>query len=235
MPWMSDEKYLLMQDTKEKKITARGARHTRTHCGKSGAVKFPSDYLTKKELKAMSGECKTYRLNDPMTWDEFKDMPNDLKISYIQALRAKYDVPDKYIAEMMGVCTKTLSLYLTDLKIGPKVGGGRRHWNKEGFLAWRSGAADAVEPSETPVEEAEEETFDDLVGCEAPVLTPEQAEQVTVKDDSPDCCCSETKILIPEEGELTFKGDAYDILRTIGGILCGAKVKLKVEWEVLEE
>ena len=234
MAWLSDEQYFLMQDTKEKKITARGARHTRTHCGKGGAVKFPSDYLSKKELKAMSGECKSYRLNEPMTWAEFKEMPDDLKVTYIQALRAKYNVPDSYIAEMMGVSVSRLSVYLFDLKLNTGKGrSGRVKWDKEGFLAWRGGATEgAVKHSETPVEEVEPVDAADI--CDDTTLTEEQAEQVIAKDDSPDCCCSETRILIPIEGEMTFKGDSYDILRTIGNILNGAKVKLKVEWELLD-
>ena len=35
----------------------------------------------------MSGECKSYRLNSPMSWDEFKAMPDDIKITYIKLLR----------------------------------------------------------------------------------------------------------------------------------------------------
>ena len=82
MAWMSDEKYELMQDTRDKAITARSARSTRTHCGKGGAVKFPSDNLTKKEREAMNGKCETYRMNDPMTWEQFKAMPDDLKVCW---------------------------------------------------------------------------------------------------------------------------------------------------------
>ena len=62
MAWLPDEQYVLREDTREKAITARSARHTRTHCGKGGAVKFPSDYLSKKELKAMNGETKSYNI-----------------------------------------------------------------------------------------------------------------------------------------------------------------------------
>lgn len=46
MAWYSDEEYAYRQDCKEKAITARSARYKRTHCGKGGAVKFPSDYMT---------------------------------------------------------------------------------------------------------------------------------------------------------------------------------------------
>lgn len=127
MTWMSDERHFLMQDTKEKKVTARSARHTRTHNGKGGPVKFPSDYLTKKELKAMSGECIKYAsLKVPMSWDEFKALPNDLKKEYITSIRDRFDAPDKYIAEMLGVSCHTLGLHLRDIGLG--VGKKWRSW-----------------------------------------------------------------------------------------------------------
>lgn len=62
---MTDERFTFIEDCKDKKRTARGAHNKRTHCGKGGAVMFPSDYLTTKEKKAMNGECKAYRMNDP--------------------------------------------------------------------------------------------------------------------------------------------------------------------------
>lgn len=66
MSRLPDEPLEMIEDSISKKRAAQSARHRRTHCGKSGSVKFPSDYMTKKELKAMNGECKSYRLNDPM-------------------------------------------------------------------------------------------------------------------------------------------------------------------------
>ena len=90
---MTDEKYSYIQDVKDKKVTARSARNKRTHNGKGGSVKFPSDYMTKKEIKAMSGEVKSYRLNKPMTWQEFKAMPHDVQYGYIKLLKSKYSVP----------------------------------------------------------------------------------------------------------------------------------------------
>ena len=90
---MEDEKYVFFQDVREKKVTGYSARKQRSHCGKGGRVKFPSDYLTKKELKNMSGECKSYRMNSPMKWLEFRFMPRDLQIAYIKAIKEKYNPP----------------------------------------------------------------------------------------------------------------------------------------------
>lgn len=216
MAWMSDEQYLLMQDTRDKKITARSARHTKTHCGKSGAVKFPSDYMSKKEIKAMSGECKSYRLNEPMSWDEFKDMPDDLKITYVKALREKFNVPVTAFADMFGISSPVVSSYFKCLGLS-KGRAAERVWNKEGFLAWRSGgSSEAVAPSETPIEEVAD------VG-----------EKIDISKE-----CGETyqtSLLVPEQGELTFRGNIDDILRTIKMVLDGKNVNLHVEWTVMSE
>lgn len=51
---MKDETYLFHSDCRDKKNVARSARNKRTHNGKSGGVKFPSDYMTKKEVGLMT-------------------------------------------------------------------------------------------------------------------------------------------------------------------------------------
>ena len=76
---MKDETYAFISDVKEKGFTARSARHTRTHCGKGGRVRLPSDNLSKKELEKLNGECKSFRLNDPMGRKEVIDTILSLK------------------------------------------------------------------------------------------------------------------------------------------------------------
>ena len=63
---MTDEKFVFVSDVAEKKRTARGSHNKRTHCGRGGTVRFPSDNMTRKELSKMNGEVKSYRMNDPM-------------------------------------------------------------------------------------------------------------------------------------------------------------------------
>ena len=138
MAWYSDEQYEMIKDSREKKSIAASAFKQRSHCGKGGRVKFPSDSMSRKELNAMNGEVKSYRLNDPMSWEEFKSLPDDLKVDYIKALREKFCVPDKYVAEMFGISMGQLGLYLRDLKL--EMVHDIDIWNKESFLAWMSGA-----------------------------------------------------------------------------------------------
>lgn len=129
---MTDEKYTFITDVAEKKRTARGAFNKRTHNGKGGKVRFPSDYLSNKERNEMNGEVREYRMNSPITYTEFKKYPDDLKKKYIQRLRDMFDVPDKDIAEMMDVNVKTLATALA--KIDAR--GGRRGKRKADYVAF---------------------------------------------------------------------------------------------------
>lgn len=142
---MTDEKYTFVTDVAEKKRTARGAFNKRTHNGKGGKVKFPSDYLSKKERNKMNGEVKEYRMNSPITYAEFKKYPDDLKKQYVKKLRDMFDVSDTDIAAMMGVNAKTLASSLN--KIGAR--GGRRGKRKADYVAFEKWKRDnGAVPSE---------------------------------------------------------------------------------------
>ena len=235
MSRMSEAQYELIQDCKEKKITARSARNTRTHNGKSGAVKFPSDYLTAKERKKLSGECKSYRMNDPMTFKEFLNLPDDLKVCYIKALRQKYDVPDSYIAEMMGIAKSGLCRVLTDLGLTKGRGYGKRTWKKDEFMAWRTGEnVDNVVPAEE-----ENTSLEDNVRKASEILGKEfEAARVKNKGESEWCSESITPLIpvgiAPDNGTLTFEGKANDILLSLQGILQNRYVRLSVQWTTAE-
>ncbi len=126
----------------------------------------------------MNGEVKSYRLNEPMSWKEFKDLPDDIKVVYIKALRQKFNVPGKYIAVMMGVnaCYYSKEINRLGISEGKNCRGRCTPWDKEGWLAWRNGApvpacsAESVE--ESFVEDAENvlPSLEDI--CE-PVPVPE--------------------------------------------------------------
>ena len=221
MARLPDEQYEFVQDTREKAITARSARRTRTHCGKGGRVKLPSDYMTKKELEAMNGECVSYRMNDSITWDEFKTWPKEHQESYIKLIRKKFNAPISAISAMFGLYRNSLNKYIHDneLNVGD-IKAKRYTWDRDGFLAW-CGMVKCDEATTSEISEEHEE-----------IPTPE--EEYVKENDSIAECCGEGEVhnAIPERGEMTFEGDINDILRTIGKLLNGGQVKLEVEWEV---
>lgn len=232
MAWYSDEEYEYRQDVREKTITARSARYKRTHCGKGGAVKFPSDYLTTKERKAMNGELKVYNLNRPMKWATFKEVSADTKKEYIRMIRERFGAPDGYIAEMLGCSRRTLGLTLTDLGCNAGKGHGSPKWDREGFDAWCRGEelkegvdgdAELTEPTEDIVEEVVEN---------APVepvvdAGPENAPNDVVED--------QIDIIVPESGQMTFRAPANRITEMIKGMLGNANVEMTVNWTVIKE
>ena len=134
---MSEITDMFYDECADRKRTARGAFNKRTHNGKRGGVKFPSDYLSKKEKNKMNGAIKVYKMNEPITYAEFKKYPDDLKKQYLNNLREKFDVSDTAIAEMMGVNKKTLNGLL---KIIDASGGrrGSRKADYEGFEKWKN-------------------------------------------------------------------------------------------------
>lgn len=212
---MKDEKYAFIQEVREKKVTARSSRNKKTTSGRGGSsVKFPSDYLTAKELKAMNGETKTYRMNDPMTWAEFQALPDDLKIVYIKALRDKYNVPYKKIAEMLGVSISHLSKEIIRLGLSAGRGGGvRTNWDQDGWAAFlgmptMKEAAQAIK--EAPVQ----------------LITEETQPQISFPMPS-------SNRLIPDSGTLSFVGSTESVVGAILQILGGAAVQLTVSWQQL--
>ena len=210
---MTDEKFVFVQDVKDKKITARSARNRRTHNGKGGAVKFPSDYMTRKEKEAMNGEVKSYRLNSPMTWKEFKALPDDVKVVYIKALRQKFNCFDSAIAEMLGINKVTFSNEIKRLGLGhgTKHGGNRTWKEKDAFYAWAHGVNI---PVPDPVEEAPEAERQ-MASLEKICDPVPEVKVLPVREDKPKA--------MPCSGNLTFEGRVEDVLNTVSVLLGGGK------------
>ena len=119
MSYMSDERYEFIQDVKEKSFTARSAHNRRGACGKGGRAIMPSDHYTKKQLESMNGEIKIYRLGEPMTWDEFNAMPDDLQREYIVRLRKQFNVPDERLADAFGIKSEEFNSYISKFRLRP--------------------------------------------------------------------------------------------------------------------
>ena len=83
MSRLTDEQKEFIADCKDKTRTARGSHNKRSHCGKSGWIKFPSDNLTEKQKRAMNGKIITYQLSKILTDEEFNKLPDDIKKLYI--------------------------------------------------------------------------------------------------------------------------------------------------------
>ena len=107
----------------------------------------------------MNGECKVYRLKEPVGWEEFNSWPDDIQKQYLQQLMENYGVGTRDLAGMFGVGVWTIQQKRRGLGMATHRGGRKTtpspEW--EVFL----GHVDRLETVEPPEEEtpaAQEDT-----------------------------------------------------------------------------
>ena len=123
-------------DVMQKKSIARGAAH-RKRGAKSKKCTLPHENLTKKELRALSGEVKTYNIHQRLTWEQFKALDDEVAAEHIAYLVDTFGVNIKYIAVALGVSDITVSKYLKEhgIKVKKSVFRPTSEW-----LAFMSGS-----------------------------------------------------------------------------------------------
>ena len=89
-------------DALQKKRIAAGARHMKRG-SRSKRCSLPSDHLTPAQLKRRNGPVSTYKLDEPMRWDDFKAMPMDLQKQYLTYLVETYGATNEMLGDMFYV------------------------------------------------------------------------------------------------------------------------------------
>ena len=175
----------------------------------------------------MSGEVIQYAsLKKPMSWSEFKELPDDLKKEYIKSIREKFGAPDTYIAQMFGTSQRTLCMYFKDLGLGlgKHSGASKRKWKTEEFLAWQSGADLEAGVNPVPEETIESDTEPEI---------PSDSSSLSDEETCGGCC--EVNRAVPKNGQMLFTCKAEEALNTIQLILGDKEVELFVEWRIVED
>lgn len=216
---MRDEEYVFRQDVREKKITAQSARK---RVGKTRKVTLPMDYLTKKELKDMNGDVKTFNLSRPMKWDEFRSMPNDLQAAYIKALREKFNVTNVALAKMFGVSKQTVLARFEVIGVATRIGAAGKRMNLQEANAWYAWLGGAETPTSEPETASSTEAVADPGNIVLDAASAAQLPCIPVAP-APD-------VLAPRSGILEFCGYPEDIMRAVVALLGGASVKMRVSW-----
>lgn len=177
----------------------------------------------------MNGECKSYRLNEPMKWAEFNALPDDIKVMYITAIREKYNAPNTAIANMMGISKDSVCLVTKKLGIAPLTRG-KHTWDKTGFEKWCCSQEESS--VNMPVDDVEKSEEKQMVSLEeiAPYKPVPDIKMLPVVEEPKTVRCA-----IPDNGSMTFEGKIEDILHTIGVLLAGAKVHICIQWDLMEE
>lgn len=165
---MNDAEYLFRQTEIERKRAGYGDRHKKRQGGRH--VRLPSDHRTKKELAAMNGEVKTYKEKPFYTREEFVELPEDLRLKWVNSIINRYCVGRTSVARIIFGQKDFLDtrVDLQYVNKGPH-GAGAAKGNKKlaaDFWAFKNGAETAAtlsEASGTELHTQEPETKEDAV------------------------------------------------------------------------
>lgn len=172
----------------------------------------------------MSGDCVSYRLNEPMRWDEFKKMPCDVQEIYLKGLINRYNAPLTALAKMLGVHRTTLVTYIAgNLNVPHVSNGGNRLWGKEAFYSWCAGS-EVPAPSEAPAPPDVQEENSSVASNVDDLHQPDPAATVQPSAGT----------IVPKSGRLDFEGGIDDILATLSTLFSGARGNATFSWEVTE-
>ena len=232
-------------DAMQKKRIARGASHMK-HGSKSKKCTLPSDYLTAAQKRRLNGPVSTYKLDEPMNWESFKAMPEDLQKKYILNLQETYQANDKMIAKLFGKTDVTVGEHRKRLGLKPtgksrmtrdEVAVRDAKWDAfcNGVVGGKPGEPKKIENNE--IEELHDE-IDDFVGFG----DPEVEEQIEIKEMGPieePVKTPEKKksvdFLMTEKLDVTFVSDSGDletvfqILKQLGSHAGRCRIRIEIE------
>ena len=126
---MNDFDYDVMQ---KKRLAANRFRNARY---KHGGCRLPSDSLTPAQRKRRDGPMMTYNLNQPMNWDAFRTMPQDLQQQYLDGLHTRFGVGPSDIAKYLFL-RDPAALYRSTTAMGLTVAKRDKNRDMNSFLAW---------------------------------------------------------------------------------------------------
>lgn len=156
---MNDFEY----DVMEKKRIARMAKYRRNG-SKSKKCPMSTDHMTRKQWEERCGELHTYNMNEPKSWDQFKEMPIHIQREYLEYLVKNYNVNATSLGMMFSVRPLTVRRHIEANKLGItfKVGNSMNTKQKNEWLRFLDGVA---EPEETDGTECEAKEQQQHINC----------------------------------------------------------------------
>lgn len=154
-------------DAMQKKRIAQGARHK---VGRRSGCTLPSDNLTAAEKRKLNGPVVTLKLDEPMSWKDFKALPEDKRRLYAEHIKELYNPSWKQWGQMFHTHPNTVRQHFIRYTISDARGWGasttradRARWDAfcNGVVGGRPGtpantvteaADDTVEPTDDTVE-----------------------------------------------------------------------------------
>ncbi len=92
------------------------------------------DYLTERQLNKLDGPVKTFSLGKPLDWEEYSQLPDDLRKLYLEKLCAKRHATAKMIGKMLGRPDEFVQTELKRLSVSPKATTSPEY--REEFARW---------------------------------------------------------------------------------------------------
>ena len=237
-------------DAMQKKRIAHGAahmKHNRKGCS------LPSDNLTAAQKRRLNGPVNTYKLDEPMGWESFKAMPEDLQKQYILNLQNTYQANDKMIGKMFRKSDVTVGEYRKKLGIHSigkskmtrdKVVIRNTKWDAfcNGVVGGKPGEPKKFEEPHDEIEGPHDE-IDDFVGfsdpeVEEPINAPEQIEITIPEVEEPVKAPEKEKsvdFLMTEKLNVTFVSDSGDLetvfrlLKQLGSHAGKCRIHIEIE------
>ena len=224
-------------DAMQKKRIARGAAHMKRG-SKSKKCTLPSDYLTAAQKRRLNGPVSTYKLDEPMNWESFKAMPEDLQKKYILNLQETYQANNDMLGKMFGVTGVSVCKMRHALGIGAmgqskmtrdEVAVRDAKWDAfcNGVVGGKPGEVEEVKVEESHNEIEEFESFDDST---------DDPEQIEIREMEPveETIEEPIDILIPDRVSVSFTIDAEDIGKAFEKfkLVTIPKGKVRIRFEV---
>ena len=236
-------------DAMQKKRIARGASHMKRG-SKSKKCTLPSDYLTDAQKRRLNGPVSTYKLDEPMSWESFKAMPEDLQKKYILNLQETYQANNDMLGKMFGVTGVSVCKMRHALGIGAmgqskmtrdEVAVRDAKWDAfcNGVVGGKPGEPKKIENNE--IEELHDE-INNFVGFG----DPEVEEQIEIKEMGPIEEPIEEPVKAPEKEksvdflmteklDVTFMSDSGDLetvfqlLKQLGSHARKCRIHIEIE------
>lgn len=219
--WVSDAEYLYQKDIQEKKSIGKGIYHKKG--SKSKKCNFPSDYMTKKEKEKMNSALYTWDLNKFYTYAEFKDMPNDIQLEYLNKLIDTYGITSSNIAkELFNMSVNGFWMYCKHHGYSNRI-----HQNHD-----RKNLKKNVDKFQTAILQA----MDGGNTSEAEVVPAPESEDTTVTLTTLEP--KEEKVSLPNTGiwfgdlkstTITMRGFDYSTLEFLANRYAGQEIEVKIE------
>ena len=154
---MTDEEYTFRQDVRDKSSTAVSSKRKVLH---TKGCSLPYESLSYKQRQKLNGEVKTVMdLGKPISYQEFRSLPDEFKIKYIQRQQKLYGATQSMFCQLFHCGSSTMNRIYHNLGLYGGVRGKKPTWQQQ--ESWKAfcngviggGNAQKEEPHVEPVSE----------------------------------------------------------------------------------